>query len=135
MIKVVAGLFMGEVKGTWLIGKRKSGTYDGCWEFPGGKMKPGEDHAQALNRELKEELGCDVCVYSWRGSFESATDVFFELLLYRVDLAYGSPEPQCLNDHYEIRYATLADIALIPESECTPSLQPLVRQLMERSYV
>ena len=32
------------------------------WEFPGGKVEPGESHAQALKRECREELGCAVAV-------------------------------------------------------------------------
>ena len=34
----------------------------GQWEFPGGKVEPGEGEAAALAREIREELGCDLTV-------------------------------------------------------------------------
>jgi len=32
------------------------------WEFPGGKVEPGEDPATAIIREIREELGCEVVI-------------------------------------------------------------------------
>ena len=46
-----------------LLTQRKRGTHlAGAWEFPGGKVEPGEDPRAALRRELDEELGIDVSV-------------------------------------------------------------------------
>ena len=43
-----------------LVAQRSGGPYDGCWEFPGGKVEPGESQLAALVRECAEELGVAV---------------------------------------------------------------------------
>jgi 8-oxo-dGTP diphosphatase len=53
--------------GAFLLAQRPAGkVYAGSWEFPGGKVEPGEPLAQALARELHEELGITVeRAYPW----------------------------------------------------------------------
>jgi mutator protein MutT len=56
MIRVVAGII--EQDGRVLICQRPEGRiFAGKWEFPGGKMRQSETPRQALERELREELG------------------------------------------------------------------------------
>jgi len=56
MIRVVAAII--EQDGRVLICRRQAGgIFGGKWEFPGGKIRPSETPRQALERELREELG------------------------------------------------------------------------------
>ena len=56
-IDVAAGVIVRH-DGHFLLGRRAPGSfYPGYWEFPGGKVEPGESPAGALYRELDEELG------------------------------------------------------------------------------
>jgi 8-oxo-dGTP diphosphatase len=60
MIEVVAGLILDDA-GRLLACRRPEGKHlAGKWEFPGGKLEPGEDPAAALVRELEEELAIHV---------------------------------------------------------------------------
>lgn len=53
--------------GRVLLARRpKSKVYAGYWEFPGGKVEPGESVRAALEREIREELGIDIArAYPW----------------------------------------------------------------------
>lgn len=49
-------------RGKFLICQRKAGAHlAGFWEFPGGKREPGESWLACLRREIREELGVEVC--------------------------------------------------------------------------
>jgi len=58
---LVVAVALVDVDGRVLIAQRPQGkALAGLWEFPGGKVEPGERPEQALIRELNEELGIDV---------------------------------------------------------------------------
>jgi 8-oxo-dGTP diphosphatase len=60
MLQVVCGVIENP-EGRFLACLRPAGKHlGGLWEFPGGKIDPGESPATALTRELKEELAVDV---------------------------------------------------------------------------
>ena len=60
-IRVVAAIIEREA-GYIFATQRGYGTYKDWWEFPGGKIDPGETPEQALVREIKEELDTDIRV-------------------------------------------------------------------------
>ena len=60
VIAVVAGVIEDDC-GQVLIARRHADSHaGGFWEFPGGKLEPGESAEQALRRELQEELGIEI---------------------------------------------------------------------------
>ena len=60
VVDVAVGVLI-RPNGEFLLTSRPAGkVYEGYWEFPGGKFEPGETVAQALGRELLEELGITI---------------------------------------------------------------------------
>jgi len=58
-LKVVAAVIADGDR--FLLTRRQQGVHlEGMWEFPGGKIDPDESHANALRREIREELDADV---------------------------------------------------------------------------
>jgi 8-oxo-dGTP diphosphatase len=76
--------------------RRDDAARAGLWEFPGGKVEPGESEPDALRREIREELGCAIDVgrllLRHRHRYP---DLEVELAFYACALPPGE-EPRCL---------------------------------------
>jgi 8-oxo-dGTP diphosphatase len=71
--------------------RREGGERGGQWEFPGGKVEPGEDEPAALRREIREELGCEVEVGRLLARHSHRyPDLGVELAFYAGELPPGS---------------------------------------------
>jgi 8-oxo-dGTP diphosphatase len=80
----------------------------GRWELPGGRVEDGESEADAVVRELREELGVEVRVTGRLGTDLPLADVL--LRVHTAELAPGSPEPRPL-EHAALRWVRAADVA------------------------
>lgn len=99
----------------FLLTRRQPGVHlEGMWEFPGGKIDPGETHETALRRELLEELGVEAdvgaCVHRTEHSYP---DRNVELHFYRCDLK-GAPRPTLGQEMRWVRRDELSSLAFPP---------------------
>ncbi len=99
----------------------------GHWEFPGGKVEPGESDSQALRRELEEEIAIKVQVKEKLGNsqFQSGSGRVFELRVYFV---LGSVEQIQLLEHQAMKWVRLSTVV---ESELSIGDRPLIRKCFE----
>ena len=84
-----------ERPGEFLLAQRPAGKpYSGFWEFPGGKIEPGENPRAALDRELREELGIAVREATpWITRVYAYTHATVRLHFFRVTAWEGEPQP------------------------------------------
>jgi 8-oxo-dGTP diphosphatase len=82
--------------GQVLFARRPAGkAYAGYWEFPGGKIEPGESDREALVRELREELGIEVTAASaWLVQRHAYPHAYVELRFFLVSAWEGEVRPQ-----------------------------------------
>jgi 8-oxo-dGTP diphosphatase len=105
--------------GKVLVSRRKAGTHlEGVWEFPGGKVEPGEDPRDTVRRELHEELGVtcvageilDVTFHHYPEAHKSVL-----LLFFACTRAPQSAAPQALD---------VAEVAWFGPGDLTDSAFP-----------
>lgn len=106
---VVAGALFSE-SGLLVAQRQRPPELAGLWELPGGKVAPGESDADALARELQEELGVEVSVGARLGT-DVALNSGMTLRAYRAILTAGSPQP---HDHRALRWITVDELDDLP---------------------
>jgi 8-oxo-dGTP diphosphatase len=125
-VRVVAALIEQVDQGKVLITQRRPQSFMPLkWEFPGGKVEPGESDAQALARELREELGIEVDVgIEFLGMVHSYPEFDIDFHVYRCSLVSG--EIHCIGVH---NYCWV-NLSELDKFEFPPADQPTVSQLI-----
>jgi 8-oxo-dGTP diphosphatase len=98
----------------------------GLWEFPGGKLGPGETPEEALIREIAEELGCAIAVDGLLvDHLQEGADVVVRLRTYAARLLTGAP---AATEHAELRWLAPTDM---PSLAWAPADLPTVARLLD----
>jgi mutator protein MutT len=123
-VHVVAAAVI-DATGRVLIAQRPEGKHlAGGWEFPGGKLEPGEERVAGLARELREELGITICrprpLIRVRHAYPSR-EVLLDIWVVK---RYGG-EPEGL-DGQALRWCTQDELAV---AELLPADKPIVAVL------
>jgi mutator protein MutT len=105
-ISVVAAVVRRE--GRYLVARRPEGKrHGGMWEFPGGKLLPGESLLEGIRRELGEELGLGVSALGAERFRARDPGSPFEIHFVEVAVT-GVPSP---TEHPEVAWFTVAELA------------------------
>jgi 8-oxo-dGTP diphosphatase len=130
---IVVAVALTNEAGEILLQMRPEGrSMAGLWEFPGGKLEPGESPESALKREINEELGVDidsVDLIPFAFASEPLGDQHLLLMLYICNQWAG--EPQALESP-ELRWVKPSEMCELP---MPPADIPLVRALQNRCKI
>jgi 8-oxo-dGTP diphosphatase len=107
LVHVTCGLIIRNEK--VLICRRKEGkSLAGYWEFPGGKIEPGETVEECLMRELKEELGLEVEI---KRHFLTVTHAYSETTIKLSSFICGCSDAEIvLTDHDAYKWVEVSEL-------------------------
>lgn len=118
---------------TRFVGARRTKPAElvGRWEFPGGKVEPGEEPEDALVRELREELSIDVSLgaeLSGPGGRPWPISATYEMRVWLATVVSGDIEPT--DSHDEHRWLSAADAMSVPWLDAdVPIAEEIARRL------
>ena len=134
LTRVSAAVLLRRDGAEFLLAQRPPGkAYAGYWEFPGGKVEPGESFDEALVRELQEELGITVTAMTpWLTRHFVYPHARVEIRFFRVTAWTGALHPHEHTDMAWLPVGGLAggkDLKHIPVCPVLPANTPILRAL------
>ena len=112
-----------------LATQRGYGQWKGWWEFPGGKLQPGESHAQALIRELHEEMDTDIVIDRYLATVEYDYPDF-HLTLHCFWCSPASEELHLL-EHEAARWLSAGELSSVRWLPADEQLLPLIEEALK----
>ena len=127
----MAAVALVDSDGRVLIAQRPEGrAMAGLWEFPGGKIEPGETPEAALIRELDEELGIDTwasCLAPLTFASHSYDEFHLLMPLFVCRRWQDTPQPQ---EHQALRWVRAGELRRFPMPPADLPIIPVLRDLL-----
>ena len=126
----VAGAVIFNDRGEILCAQRSpSMSLPGMWEFPGGKIEPGESPESCLVREIREELDCLIEVHEQiADATHQYPNLSVRLITFKAAIKEGAPVPK---EHARLVWLPLSEIATL---DWAPADIPTVRALLANDH-
>lgn len=125
---LVAAVALIDTDGRVLVAQRPEGkSMAGLWEFPGGKIEPGESPESALIRELEEELGINTwssCLAPLTFASHSYADMHLLMPLFACRKWDGTPSPR---EGQALRWCRVNELRDLPMPPADAPLIPILR--------
>ena len=129
VLEVTTGLLLRN--GKFFCGRRRKGmSMAGKWEFPGGKIEPGETAERCVVRELAEELHVSAAVLASLGVIEHDYDDFrIRLHDFICEITDGS-EPASA-EHTDASWRTVSELENLGWDECDIRIFPRLKRWLD----
>ncbi|MGP4069101.1 (deoxy)nucleoside triphosphate pyrophosphohydrolase [Halobacillus sp. B29] len=126
-VRVVAAVIENEDKEILCALRSPKMSIPNMWEFPGGKVEEGEDLQTALEREIKEELSCEIEAHDVLKDHTHEYDKFIiQLIALKAKIVNGAPNPHEHSKLLWLQRENLSSLRWAPAD--VPAVELLINQ-------
>lgn len=129
-IDVVGAVLLNEKNEVLCALRSQHMSMPGLWEFPGGKIEPGETPQESLRREIREELGCEIEVGEMIvDATHEYPAITVRLITYYAKVVDGAPKA---TEHEKLAWLPIKNL---PTLEWAPADVPTIEKLLTKGDI